>query len=373
MRKFFVLGVSVLLSLTALGQEKEKIEGYIIEGHISGEYNGKVYLTSEDGIHGNQTNIDSCEVVNGNYTFKGPKVDVVTMHFIKSKDGQLTPLFLENGKIRIEGRAESFLWATVVGTVNNDIRRLHDYQVRFVTDSVLYATLIEWGKYGRRDMKFESAEFDRRTKLINNRKLNIEREMVKRYKDDVFAPFIIMFEMVADVSTNELKSLRQSLDSSLNTHPYMKYMDEYIATQSFKEGSVAYNFTIPDVDGNPIELKNYKGKYVLLDFWASWCGPCRKEMPNVVKLYKECKGQDFEIIGISLDGKKSDWVNAIKELGMKWPQCSDLQRWNSTVVRKYNVNAVPTTVLINPEGVVVAIDLRGEKLAAKVKELIGKK
>ena len=118
------------------------------------------------------------------------------------------------------------------------------------------------------------------------------------------------------------------------------------------------------------ELKNYAGKYVLLDFWASWCGPCRREMPNVVKLYKECKGKNFEIIGISLDQKPEPWKKAVKELKMTWPQACDFQVWYGPVARKYNLSAVPYTVLINPEGKVEALDLRGEELINTIKNLV---
>ena len=111
-------------------------------------------------------------------------------------------------------------------------------------------------------------------------------------------------------------------------------------------------------------------KPVLLDFWAPWCGPCRREMPNVVKLYKECKGKNFEIIGISLDQKPEPWKKAVKELKMTWPQACDFQVWYGPVARKYNLSAVPYTVLINPEGKVEALDLRGEELINTIKNLV---
>ena len=159
----------------------------------------------------------------------------------------------------------------------------------------------------------------------------------------------------------------------MNNHPYTKQLDEYIRLAAFGVGSVMPNFTLKTPDGKDISLNDFKGKYVLVDFWASWCGPCLREMPNVVKLYKECKGKNFEIFGVSLDNKKDAWVKAIKANGMKWPQGSDLKGWGSEPARLCNVSAIPFTVLIDPEGEVIAIDLRGEQLHAKVKEVLGKK
>lgn len=372
MKKMMMLGLGLLLSGIVFGQEEEKVEGYLIQGTISGDYKGKVYLTHEDGIHGNQTNIDSCEVVDGKYTFKGPQVDVVTMHFIKSQDGQLTPVFLENGTIQISGRADNFLWANVSGTRNNELLAFYRMRERFVTDSMIFEARIYWDKYGW-DMKREETEFKRRTDLGNRRKLEIQRDLVTRFNDEAFAPFMIRWEMVADLSIDELKALRAQLDPVLSGHPYVKDLDEYIEQQDFKVGSTAFQFKLPGMDGNQIALKNYTGKYVLLDFWASWCGPCRREMPNVVKLYKQCKGKNFEIIGISLDHKESDWKKAVKEMHMTWSQACDLQVWQSQVMKRYNVQAIPRTILIDPQGKVVAIDLRGEELIAKVKEVLKKK
>lgn len=376
MKKLFVLSVGILLSLLTFGQGdvrgdgSPQIEGYEIIGRISGEYRGKVYLVKEDGLHGPQTKIDSCEVKEGKFFFKGKEPQYSVIYFIQSQDGQLAPVFLENGRIHMKIRADYFLGADAAGTVNNNLWGLHQLQTGFVKDSMLKATVTDWLRFGRKDSEFESREFDRRTKLGNSRKMDIEKQMVKYYNNEAFAPFIILFEMVSELSLDELKALRAQLDPKLNDHPYTRTLDETINNMAFKPGIEAPAFSIPGIDGKEIELKNYKGKYVLLDFWASWCGPCRREMPNVVKLYKVCKGKDFEIIGISLDQKAEDWKKAVKELGMKWPQGCDFGVWNGQVARKYNVRAVPTTILINPEGKVEAIDLRGEQLAKTIKTLL---
>lgn len=136
-------------------------------------------------------------------------------------------------------------------------------------------------------------------------------------------------------------------------------------------GKVAPDFTLYDVNKKEVSLSSFKGKYVLLDFWASWCGPCRTESPNMVKLYKKLKSDKFEILSVSLDGNDKLWKEAIKKdkLG-DWVHVSDLMQWNSPVVSLYNITGIPATVIISPEGVVLAKDLRGKELEAKLEELL---
>lgn len=353
--------------------EKEKIDGYIIDGSISGPYKGKVYLAQEQFMKGPQSNIDSCEVVDGKYTFKGPHIDTPKIYFIKSNDGQLTPLFLEDGRIRISGKAENFYWANVSGTINNDINYFYKFLTKYIQDSILQSTQLEWAKYGRDNYEHENSEFKRRGKHQEQRNLDIQKYLVKRFNDEAFAPFMAMFEMTPDVTLNEFKQIRKSIDPKLNNHPYTLLMDEFIQNQDFGVGTQAYDFSIKDINGKTINLKDYRGKYVLIDFWASWCGPCKREMPNVIKLYNECKGKNFEIIGISIDTKEDAWKKAVKEMGMKWPQACDLAGWEGPLPKRFIVSAVPRTVLVDPQGIVIALDLRGEELVAKVKELTGKK
>ena len=134
-------------------------------------------------------------------------------------------------------------------------------------------------------------------------------------------------------------------------------------------GQVAPDFELPNPEGEMIKLSDLRGKYVLIDFWAAWCKPCREENPNVVRLYNEYKDKGFEVFGVSLDRSKEDWVKAIKDDGLTWTQVSDLKYFNSAAAELYKIDAIPATYMIDPDGKIIAKDLRGPSLENKLSEL----
>ena len=135
-------------------------------------------------------------------------------------------------------------------------------------------------------------------------------------------------------------------------------------------GTPAPELSLPDANGRPISISSFKGKYVLVDFWASWCGPCRQENPNLVKAFNRFKNKNFTILGVSLDKEKEPWLKAIKADGLAWTHISDLKYWSSKAVEVYKFQGIPYNVLIDPAGNIIAESLRGEDLEIKLSTIL---
>lgn len=161
----------------------------------------------------------------------------------------------------------------------------------------------------------------------------------------------------------QLKALRNLVSDTQANNPYILSYDEIIRNlANLQPGKPAPNFIMPGVDGNPVSLSQFRGKYVLIDFWASWCPDCRKENPNVVAVYKQFANRNFTILGVSLDRVRQPWIAAIAKDGLSWTQVSDLDSWHTRTAIKYAVRFIPANVLVDPQGIIVARDLEGSKL-----------
>ncbi len=168
-----------------------------------------------------------------------------------------------------------------------------------------------------------------------------------------------------------MKALYDKLDESAKqTEPGKKLARNLEILKKSRIGTQMTDFTQADTSGNPVKFSSFKGKYVLVDFWASWCGPCRAENPNVLKVYNAYKDKGFTVVGISLDDKAANWKKAIRDDKMPWVQLSDLKGWKNDISVSFGIQSIPGNLLIDPSGKIVARDLRGAMLENKLKELL---
>ena len=366
---FLLFGFSVR-SLAQPAQNKTRPSVYTVSGKIEGLTNGKVYLSYTDA---DTKKIDSVVTADGRFQFSG--IIYEPLMYVLRTDAPKTPalvFFIEPGKISVNGHKDSLQKATVTGSVSNLAYRewAKDWSHITAQAGPMYRRLDSANQRGKvTESPEERKIFDEGMQSLEAQTNKAVMAFIKKYPNSAVAPFIIYDRYISYPNPAMAKNTYASLGPSAKNSLYGKKIAEYQRV-ALKTGIGAMpDFTARDTSGKMIKLSSLRGKYVLVDFWASWCAPCRKENPNVVAAYQKYHDKGFEIVSISLDTQKDAWLNAIHMDGLDWKHVSDLKGWQSGLVKEYGVTVVPTSFLINKEGKVIANNLRGEALQKKMAEL----
>lgn len=372
------IGIIALIALSAAACESNGSKNFTVTGEVKNAPATVVYLEQISFDNMPPQVLDSITLNAGKFSLKGKAAEesLLQLRFPQIENGPLFFVINDKSDISISGD-----W--------NDIRKLSykgspaSERLREFVDS-LSATQQKLG-----NMQYELQNVIQGDSLRNQQQMAMTnmvtsfKTYVKKVATEDKSPMVSMFATSigtgTDAAENEAmyNNLLKRFPKHTGIQTVVKQYRESVAStpQAPKQntpaiGTMAPDITMPDVNGNNFSLSSLKGKYVLVDFWASWCGPCRGENPNVVAAYNKYKNKNFTILGVSLDKTKDAWLEAIKKDGLTWTHISDLKFWDSEAVGLYGFNGIPYNVLLDPTGKIIADNLRGSDLERKLEEVL---
>ncbi|WP_299336315.1 TlpA disulfide reductase family protein [uncultured Psychroserpens sp.] len=376
-----IVGILLYACKTDVKTEEVERDTYLISGEAPGVYNGiRAYLQTSDE-RGRKINMDTAIVMNERFQFEG-KVDTPQLWnlSINSVAGDLA-LIVENKAISVKVDKDDMSNTTISGTkanddlmsLNNDVKALRtkatalNNQIRNSTDAAEKSKLAN--------------EFTKLTREIRALPLNFAKNNTNSLYSLVVLDNLLKQK---DADIENLSGIYEALDESIKSSKLGTNINSRIAsirkqrelTKATEIGQPAPDFTAPTPDGKQLNLKQSLGKVTIVDFWAAWCGPCRRENPNVVKIYNKYHDKGLEIIGVSLDGNsrqgdpKAAWLKAIEQDQLTWNQVSNLKYFSDPVARAYNIRSIPATFILDENGIIVAKNLRGAALETQIANML---
>lgn len=374
---FFLMGI--IFSFDAVSQNNRN---FTIEGELTRDslrFTKQsiriVYLTTiKDG---SIVKLDSAKVVNKKFKFEGIAPKNITMCNIEGFDNGAVQCILEPGNIKIAPFDGHFPMAAMIGgTANNDILNKYTEVLKNNTERVRSKSVEE-----TLPKELENDEKAKRAYLNSNyfsNTVNNKMEIIKFVQQNIKSPialYIIKTDLFHIFSPKVMeRQFLRAVPVELRKDPLYLELVNKVRGASMKVGSLAPDFEANSLDGKKLKLSDLRGKYVLIDFWASWCGPCRREFPHLKTIAKASEANDkFVILSYSIDEKHKDWKECVENNELKhknWLHVSTLKSWRSDAVELFNVKGVPHTVLINPKGEVVAFELRGSDMVKKITNII---
>jgi peroxiredoxin len=367
--------LTTMLALTACNQapkDRFTIEGTIAGG--AGEVVKMIEFTLEDAV-----TVDSAILAeDGSFSITSSNTEP-TVYMLSLSNAGLIPVLVENGDVvKINTTAEQYIndakveGSTATTELIEYFKQFNSFQERV---AALNEELMPFAEAP--DFEQKRAEAQEKYKTYEASQKKYFKGFIDGNKNGVVPVFASLYaanfispESDFDWFFSLLNRFKEENPSSKYTAWFTKFVEPYTNLTALQPGKMAPDFKLPTPDGDTIALSDYRGKYVLVDFWASWCGPCRQENPNIVRMYNRFKGKNFEILGVSLDKERAGWVKAIADDQLTWKQVSDLKFWDSIVTGLYAIQSIPATLLVDPDGKIIARNLRGPELEEKIASLL---
>ena len=345
-----------------------KPDGFKIKGQIKGKESGEIKLMKY--ADGKWIAEDSAKIEKGKFELTGktelPELRLISM----GPQSVVAQFFAENGSITVNADIDSLQKTEVKGSKSNDEFTILTKELTNISKETQglqqkYSDAMQSGN--EEGMKKAQIDYEA---MMGNQKV-YAKNFIREHPKSTVSPLVALMQFSQEMSAHDIDTLVKFLDPTVQKSVYVSELKKLADKIRITDiGSIAPDFTLNTPEGTPVSLSSLRGKIVLVDFWASWCVPCRKENPNVVAVYNKYKDKGFDILGVSLDRDKAAWVKAIADDQLTWHHISDLKFWQNEAAVKYGVQSIPFALLLDKDGKIIGKNLRGEELAKKLAELM---